>query len=66
MKFFSIISLWELMSPGGVVNLDRRGMAGRIYEGDHLMLLNTKCLSSGPYGFREENFLTFSHYVYES
>ena len=29
--FFSIISLWELMSPGGVANLDPRGMLGRIY-----------------------------------
>ena len=26
------------------------------------MLLHTKYLSSGPYGFREEDFLSFSHY----
>ena len=29
----------------GVANLDPRGMIGRIYVGDHLMLLNTKYLS---------------------
>ena len=49
--------------PRGVANLDPRGMVGRIY-GDHLTLLNTKCLSSGPHGFREEDFYKFffSHY----
>ena len=36
--------------PRGVANLDPRGMVSRIYEGDHLMLLNTKYLSSGPRG----------------
>ena len=59
MKIFEvfIISLWELMSPRA--NLDPRGMVGRIYEGDHLTLLNTKYLSSGPHGFREEEFFKF-------
>ena len=51
--------------PRGVATLDSRGMVGRIYEGDHLTLLNTKYLSSGPDGFRED-FLSFSHYVCES
>ena len=38
-------------------------MVGRIYVGDHLTLLHTKYLGSGPYGFREEVFfLSFSHY----
>ena len=37
-------------------------MVGRIYEGDYLMLLNTKYLSSGPHGFREEDLLSFSNY----
>ena len=32
-------------------------MVGRIYVGDHQTLLHTKSLSSGPHGFREENFL---------
>ena len=27
--------------PRDVANLEARGMVGRIYEGDHLMLLNT-------------------------
>ena len=40
----------------GVANLDPRGMIGRIYVGYHLLLLHTKYLSSGPYGFREEDF----------
>ena len=59
--FFSIISLWELMSPRGLANLYPRGMVGRIYEGHHLTLLNTKYLSSGPHSFRED-FISFSHY----
>ena len=42
--------------PRGVTNLDPRGMVGRIYVGDHLKLLHTKYLSSGPYGFRKEDF----------
>ena len=37
-------------------------MVGRIYVGDHLTLLHTKYPSSGPYGFREEDFLSISHY----
>ena len=43
--------------PRGVANLDPRGMVGRIFVGDHLTLLLTKYLSSGPYVFREEDFL---------
>ena len=37
-------------------------MVGRIYVGDHLTLLHTKYLSSVPYCFREEDFLSISHY----
>ena len=48
--------------PRGVVNFDPKGMVGRIYVGDHLMLLHTKYLSSRPYGFREEDFWNFSHH----
>ena len=40
--------------PQGVANLDPRGMVGRIYVGDHLLLLHTKYLSSGPSGFNED------------
>ena len=32
----------------GVATSDPRGMVGRIYVGDHLMLLHTKNLSSEP------------------
>ena len=42
--------------PWGVASLDPRGMVGRIYEGHNLTLLNTKYLSSGPHGFKEEDF----------
>ena len=42
--------------PRGIASLDPRGMVGRIYVSDHLTLLHTKYLSSGPYGFREEDF----------
>ena len=39
-----------------VANLDPRGMVGRIYVGNHLTLLHTKYLSSGPCGLRKEDF----------
>ena len=42
--------------PQGVANLDLRGMIGTIYVGGHITLLHTKYLSSGPYGFIEEDF----------
>ena len=42
--------------PRGVASFDPRGMVDRIYVGDHLSLLHTKYLSSGPYGFIEEDF----------
>ena len=54
--FFPIISLWRPMTPGGVANLDPRGMIGRIYVEYHLTLLHTKYTSFRPCGFREEGF----------
>ena len=42
--------------PKGMANLDPRGIVGRIYVGDHQTLLHTKSVSSGPHGFREEDF----------
>ena len=48
--------------PRGVTNLDPRGMVGRIYVRVHQKLLHTKYVSSGPHGFRKEDFLSFSHY----
>ena len=60
-------SLYKHMTPGwgggsGFANLDPRGLIGRIYVGDHYTLLHTKYISSGPHGFREEDFfLSFSH-----
>ena len=42
--------------------MDPRGPVGRIYKEDHYTLLLTKYESSGPCGFREEDFfLCFSH-----
>ena len=43
--------------PRGEANLDPRGMIARIYVESHLTLLHTKHKSSGPHGFREEDFL---------
>ena len=48
-----IIDLW------GVAKFDPRGMIGTIYNGDYQTLLHTKYRSSGPCGFREEDFLSF-------
>ena len=36
-------------------------MTGTIYNGDYQTLLHTKYRSSGPFGFREEVFFSFSH-----
>ena len=48
--------------PRGGAILDPRCMIGRIYKEDHYKLLHTKYESSGPCGFREEDFfLCFSH-----
>ena len=42
--------------------MDPRGMVGRIYKEEHYILLQTKYESSGPCGFREEDFfLCFTH-----
>ena len=46
--------------PRGMINFDPRGMVVRIYVDDHLTLIHTEYLSSGPYGFREEDFEDFS------
>ena len=43
---FPIVSLREMMTPGGLANLDPRGMIGKIYVGYHLLLLHTKYKSS--------------------
>ena len=48
--------------PRGVASLDPRGLTGRIYVVDHYRPLHTKYISSGPHGFREEDFLSFSYY----
>ena len=44
-----------------MANLDPMGLVGRIYVGDHYILLQTKYISCGPHGFREAD-LSFSHY----
>ena len=47
------------MTPRGGAHMDPRGMVGRIYKEDHYTLLHTKYESSGPCGFREEDFFMF-------
>ena len=47
-------------NPRGEVIFDPRAMFGRIYKEDHYTLLHTKYESSGPCGFREEDFFIFS------
>ena len=39
--------------------MDHRGTVGMIYKEDHYILLQTKYESSGPCGFREEDFFMF-------
>ena len=38
-------------------------MVGRINVEDHKTLLHTESVSSGPHGFREEDFLRFFSYT---
>ena len=54
-KIFEVFPIKSMGAnePQGVANLDPRCMVGRSYEGDHLSLLHTKYLRSGPYGFNE-------------
>ena len=51
------------MTPGEVASLVPRGVVGRINIEDHQTLLHTKSVSSGPHGFREDNFLRFFSYT---
>ena len=60
-KIFSCYSHHKTLADNdapcmGMANLDP--MVGRIYEGDYSSLLHTKYISSGPHGFREEDFFT--------
>ena len=54
------------MTPWEMANLDPRGMVGRINVEDHQTLLHTKPSSSGPHGFREEDFWSFFSYLLSS
>ena len=49
-------------NPWGGVIFDPRAMVGRIYKEDHYTLLHTKYESSGPCGFREEDFFLYIPY----
>ena len=49
----------ETINPRGMAKLDPRAMIGTIYNGDYQTLLHTKYCSSGPCGFREEDFFSF-------
>ena len=52
-KSFSHDASW------GGARMDPRGTVGRIYEEEHYILLQTKYESSGPCGFKEEDFFMF-------
>ena len=45
-----------------MASLEPRGLIGRIYVGDHYTLLHTQYINCGSHDFREEAFLSFSHY----
>ena len=59
---FSYYKSMGASNPRGVASLDPRGMFGSIYVANHLTLLQTEYLSSGAYGFGEEDFFFFFHY----
>ena len=43
-------------NPGAWPVLGPRGLIGRIYVGDLLTLPHTKYVSSGPHGYKEDDF----------
>ena len=43
--------VWPVWTP--------RGTVGRIYKGEYYTLVHTTYESSGPYGFRDEDFFSF-------
>ena len=58
-NIFLIFSHYKSMGANdlrGMASLNPRGLIDRIYVGHHLTLLHTKYISSGPHGFREEDF----------
>ena len=54
---FSYSKFMETIDPQGVAKFDPRAMTGTIYNGDYQILLHTKYRSSGPCGFRDEDFI---------
>ena len=53
----------DTIDPRGMAKFDPGAvmMTGTIYNGDYQTLLHTKYRCSGPFGFREEDFFSFSH-----
>ena len=56
LKFFFHFKSMGANDPWGVASSDPRGLIGRMYVRDYYTLLHTKYISSGPHGFREEDF----------
>ena len=56
-----LVKSTETIDPRGMAKFDPMGMIGTIYNWDYQKLLNTKYKSSGPAGFREEVFFSFSY-----
>ena len=50
------------MSPLGLGHFGPQELYWQDLCRGHLTLLHIKYISCGPYGFREEDFLSFSHY----
>ena len=51
-KMFDFFLTLDTRGIGG--SLDPRDLIGRIYVGDHQTLLDTKYISCGPHGFRND------------
>ena len=51
-KSFPHYKSMEANDPQGMANLDTRGIAGKIYVGDHKTLLYTKYICCDPHGYR--------------
>ena len=56
-KSFSHYKSMGAINPPGKVSLSSWGLTGRIYVGDHKILLPTKYTSCRPHGFRKEIFI---------
>ena len=57
--FFMCFHYKSMVDALGMACMDPRGTVGSTYKGEYYALVHTKYESSGPYGFREEDFFMF-------